>query len=67
VRLRLRELSGSSVLRSRTATVTGNGAWQRLAVTSAATSGGTSLSVEVLVSLTTALRADVDDVTLTRS
>jgi hypothetical protein len=67
VKLRIRELSGSSVVRSKTATVTGNGGWRQLAVTSARTSGGTSLSVEVIVSLTTASKADVDDVALTRS
>jgi hypothetical protein len=66
MKLRLREFNGASVIRSRTATMIGNGGWRQLVVTSAATSGGTSLSVEILVSLATTSKADVDDVTLIR-
>jgi hypothetical protein len=62
VRLRLRELSGGSVVRSRSVTTTGDDAWRLLVVTSAAASGGTSLSVEILASLTTSSKARVDDV-----
>jgi hypothetical protein len=62
--LRLRELNGGSVLRSRLVTVTGDGGWRQLVVTSAATSGGTSLSVEIVASLTTSSKAHVDDVSL---
>ena len=47
VKLRLRELRGGSVVRSRVATITGNGGWRQLVVTSAPTAGGTWLSVEV--------------------
>ena len=66
VTLRLRELSGSTVVRSTFATTTGNGAWQQL-VTSAATTGGTSLSVEIIASLTKGPKAHVDDVSLKRT
>ena len=45
----------------------GDGGWRQLAVTSAAASGGTSLSVEVVVSLTTSAKAQVDDVSLKRT
>jgi hypothetical protein len=67
VRLRLRELSGGSVVNSWTAAVTGDGGWRQLVVTGAAAAGGTSLSVEVLASLTTKSKAHVDDVSLMRS
>ena len=67
VRLRLRELEGTSVVRTSTATVTANGAWQQVAVASAATAGGNSLSVEVLASLAKGSKAQVDDVSLKRN
>jgi hypothetical protein len=67
VRLRLREYSGGHVLRYNMVTLTGNGSWRQLVVTSLATAGGTSLSVDVLVSLTTSGRANVDDVSLKRN
>ena len=41
--------------------------WQPLTVTSAAVAGGSSISVDVLASLTTSLRARVDDVSLRRA
>jgi hypothetical protein len=66
VTLRLRELSGSTLLRTSTATATGTGTWQQLAVTSAAASGGTSLGVEIVVSLVNGTTATVDDVSLIR-
>ncbi len=66
VRLRVRELSGSSVVRSTVATSTGDGAWRQLLVTSAPTSSGTRLSVEILVSLAKGTKAQVDDVSLQR-
>ena len=65
--LRVRELNGGSVVRTTVATVTGNGAWQQLVVTCPATAGGTSLSVEVVASLTTSSKAYVDDVSLRRN
>ena len=67
VKLRLRELRGGAVVRSRVATVAGNGGWLRLVVTSAATAGGTSLSFEVLASLSGTSKARVDDVSLRRN
>jgi hypothetical protein len=67
VRLRVRELRGSSLVRSAVTTVTGDGGWRQLVVTSAATAGGTTLSVEVIVSLARGSRAQVDDVSLRRS
>jgi hypothetical protein len=67
VTLRLRELSGGSAVRTRTATLTGDGSWRQLVVTSAAASGGTSLSLQIVVSLTTSSKAQVDDLSLKRS
>ena len=67
VKLRLRELNAGSVVRSRVVTVTGDGGWRQLVVTSATTAGGTSLSVEILASLTTSSKAQVDDVSLKRN
>jgi carbohydrate binding protein with CBM4/9 domain len=66
VRVRVRELSGSSVLRTSTATVSGTGGWRQVAVTTTPATGGTSLSVEVVVSLTKTGTAQVDDVSLKR-
>jgi hypothetical protein len=64
VRLRIRELRGGSLVRTSTVTLTGDGTWRQLTVKSAATAGGTSLSVEVLVSLVRGASAYVDDVSL---
>jgi hypothetical protein len=63
VTLRLRELSGSTVIHTSAATATGTGAWQQLAV-SATTAAGHTLSVEVEVSLPVGGTANVDDVSL---
>jgi hypothetical protein len=67
VTLRLREYRGSTVIQVRTVVATGTGVWQQLTVAGPPAAGGTSISVDVLVSLTTTLRANVDDVTLRRS
>jgi hypothetical protein len=67
VRLRLRELSGATIVRTTVTTATGDGSWRRLVVTSAPTSSGSRLSVELLVSLTKGSKAHVDDVSLQRS
>ena len=67
VTLRLREYRGSTVVRSSTAVATGTGAWQALAVTSPPAAAGSSISVDVLVSLTTGTRARIDDLSLTRA
>ena len=64
VTLRLRELNGSSLVRSSVVTLTGDGTWRQLALTSAPASGGTSLSLEVVVSLAGGTSANVDDVSL---
>jgi hypothetical protein len=66
VTLRLRERSGSTVVRTSVATATGIGAWQQVVLTSAAASGGTSLSFEAVVSLVKGTTAQVDDVSLKR-
>jgi hypothetical protein len=66
VTLRLRERSGSTVVRTSVATATGTGAWQQVVLTSAAASGGTSLSFEAVVSLVKGTTAQVDDVSLKR-
>jgi hypothetical protein len=47
-------------------TITGNGSWRQLVLTSAPAAGGTSLGIEIVVSLTTTTKAYVDDVSLTR-
>jgi hypothetical protein len=66
VTLRLRERSGSTVVRTTAATTTGTGAWQQVVLTSAAASGGTSLSFEAVVSLVRGTTAQVDDLSLKR-
>jgi hypothetical protein len=45
----------------------GSGAWQQVSVTSAAVDGSTSISIDVIVSLTTSQKAQVDDVVLRRT
>jgi hypothetical protein len=67
VTLRLREYRGSTVVQYRTVVVTATGAWQQVAVSSPPAAGGTSVSVDVLVALTTSLKAQVDDVILRRT
>jgi hypothetical protein len=67
VTLRVRELSGSTLVRSTVVTVAGEGSWRQLAVMTAAASGGTTLSVEIVVSLTKGSKAQVDDVSVRRS
>lgn len=67
VTLRVRELRGTSTVRSASLKLAASGAWQRLAVTTKAASGGTSLSVEVVASLVKGTSAYVDDVSLKRS
>jgi hypothetical protein len=67
VRLRVRELNGSSVVRSTVTTGTADGSWHRLALTTAAATGGTRLSVEVVASLAKGSTAYADDVSLIRN
>jgi len=67
VTLRLTERSGSAVVRTSAATATGTGAWRQLVLTSAGASGGTSLSLEVVVSLVRGTTAQVDDLSLKRA
>ena len=64
VTLRVREYRGSKVVRSQTAVVAGTGAWQQVTVHSAPAAGGTSISLDMLVSLTSTMRARIDDVSL---
>ena len=64
VTLRLRELSGTTIVRSSVATITGDGSWRQLTVASGATAGGTSLSIEIVASLVAGTKAQVDDVSL---
>jgi hypothetical protein len=66
VTLRVREYRGSRLVDVRTTTVTGTGAWQQVAVNSAPAAGGTGISVDVLVTLPSSLKAQVDDVSLRR-
>jgi hypothetical protein len=67
VKLRLRELRGSTVVRTKVVTVTGTGTWRLVSVTRPAVAGGTSLGVEVGVMLLRGTKAYVDDVSLTQS
>jgi hypothetical protein len=66
IRLRVREVRGSTVVRTNVVTATATGDWQQLAVTTAAAAGNTSLSVEVVVSLVKNATAHVDDLSLKR-
>ncbi|MEA2685749.1 MAG: hypothetical protein QOE93_944 [Actinomycetota bacterium] len=66
VTVRIREYRGSTVIQVHTIVATGTGGWQQLTVTAAPAAGGTSVSVDILVSLTTSLKAQVDDVSLRR-
>jgi hypothetical protein len=65
--IRLRELRNGTLVRSTTASVTADGGWRQLAVTSRPTDGGTSLSLEIVASLTRGAKAQVDDVSLKRA
>ncbi len=64
VTMRVRELRGTTVVRTSAVTAAGTGGWQQLTLTTAPASGGSSLSVEIVVSLTATTVADVDDVSL---
>jgi len=64
VTLRLRELRNGSVVHTSSVSSTGDGSWNQLAVTSAPVAGGSSLSVEVVVSLARGSVARIDDVSL---
>lgn len=64
VTLRIREYRGPKVVRSHTAVVTGTGTWQEVTVQSTPAAGGTSISLDVLVSLTPTMRARIDDLAL---
>ena len=66
VTLRIREYRGSTVAQARTAVVTGTGGWQSLTVRSTAVAGASSISVDVIASLTSTQTAQVDDVSLRR-
>ena len=66
-KLRIRELKGTTVVRSRSIAVTGDGTWRQLRLSSAPAAGGTSVSVQVIASLTTTAKALVDDLSLKRS
>ena len=67
MRLRLREYYGSTLIRSWIVTLSGTGAWRQLSLKTAAAYGGTSLGIEILASLTTSQKAQVDDLSLKRS
>ena len=67
VTLRLVERSGGTVVRTKLATATATGSWQRLAVTSDAASGGTSLGVEIVVAFSGRSKSYVDDISLART
>jgi hypothetical protein len=66
ISVRVREYRGSRLVQARTAAATATGSWQQLHVTAPAAAGGSSISIDVLVSLPTNLRAQVDDVSLRR-
>lgn len=66
VTIRLREYRGSKVVNVRTTVATGTGAWQQVTVQSAPAAGATSMSIDLLFSLTTSQRAQIDDVGVCR-
>ena len=66
VTLRIREFRSSTLVQFRTVVTSGTGAWQQLTVAAGPAAGGTSISVDILVSLTTTATAQVDDVFLKR-
>ena len=61
------ERSGGTVVRTKLATLKATGSRQRLAVTSDAASGGTSLGVEIAVTFSGRWKSYVDDVSLART
>jgi hypothetical protein len=63
----VREYRGGTLVRTSSVTATGDGTWRQLVLTTAATAGGTSLSLDVLVSLVRGATAQVDDVSLKQS
>ncbi len=63
-RLRVREYRGGTLVRTSSVTLTADGTWRQLVLTTAAAAGGTSLSLDVLVSLVKGSAANVDDVSL---
>jgi len=63
-RLRVREYRGGTLVRTSSVSAIGDGTWRQLALTTAQTAGGTSLSLDVLVSLVKGTTAQVDDVSL---
>ncbi len=67
MRLRVREYRGGTLVRTSSVTATGDGTWRQLVLTTAAAAGGTSLSLDVLVSLVRGMTAQVDDVSLKQS
>jgi hypothetical protein len=65
--VRVREYRGGTLVRTSSVTATGDGTWRQLVLTTAAAAGGTSLSLDVLVSLVKGTTAQVDDVSLKQS
>jgi hypothetical protein len=63
-RLRVREYRGGTLVRTSSVSATGDGTWRQLALATAPAAGGTSLSLDVLVSLVKGTTAQVDDVSL---
>ena len=63
-RLRVREYRGGTLVRTSSVTLTADGTWRQLVLTTAAAAGGRSLSLDVLVSLVKGSAANVDDVSL---
>ena len=66
-RLRVREYRGGTLVRTSSVTATGDGAWHQVVLSTAAAAGGTSLSLDVLVSLVRGTAAQVDDVSFKQS
>jgi hypothetical protein len=67
ITLRIREYSGSKVVRSKTVTMIGNGAWQQRNVVSDPAGAGHSISVDVSVAVLATVKALVDDVSLIKN
>jgi hypothetical protein len=63
----VREYRGGTLVRTSSVTATGDGAWHQVVLSTAAAAGGTSLSLDVLVSLVRGTTAQVDDVSFKQS
>jgi alpha-tubulin suppressor-like RCC1 family protein len=65
--LRMRELVGSKVVKSKTVTLTANGSWQQISMTFSPSSPGSSLDLNAMMASPKGPCFTVDDVSVTKS